>query len=95
VPNSISIEQSVRKFIKENLLYGDTEVLLDGNASFLQAGLIDSTGILQLVTFLEEEFAFRVADSEVLPENLDSVTRIVGYVGRKMNGQPAGETHAG
>ncbi len=95
MPSRHSIEQSVRKFIKENLLYGNTEVPLDGNASFLQAGLIDSTGILQLVTFLEEEFAFRVADSEVLPENLDSVTRIVDYVERKMTPAAAGGAHAG
>ena len=64
----------------ENLLYRDSGKPLDDEASFLEEGLIDSTGIVHLVTFLEERFEIRIADSDVVPENLDSVARIVRYV---------------
>jgi acyl carrier protein len=49
----------------------------------MQAGIIDSTGVLELIMFLEEQFGIKVADEEMTPENLDSVDRIVAFVGRK------------
>ena len=70
----------MRQFVGENLLYRDSGKPLDDEASFLEEGLIDSTGIVHLVTFLEERFKIRIADSDVVPENLDSVARIVRYV---------------
>jgi len=75
-----SINDSVKRFVLENLLYRDSGKPLDEDASFLEEGLIDSTGIVHLVTFLEERFEIRIADSDVVPENLDSVARIVRYV---------------
>ncbi len=73
----------VRAFIAENFLFGENEGLKD-DASFLDEGIIDSTGILELVSFLEEELSITVEDEELLPENLDSVNNVVAYVGRKM-----------
>jgi acyl carrier protein len=73
----------VREFIIENFLFGKDEGLND-DTSFLDAGIIDSTGVLELVSFLEEEFAITVEDEELLPENLDSVNNVVAYVGKKM-----------
>jgi acyl carrier protein len=73
----------VREFIIENFLFGKDEGLND-DTSFLDAGIIDSTGVLELVGFLEEAFAITVEDEELLPENLDSVNNVVAYVGKKM-----------
>jgi acyl carrier protein len=56
---------------------------LEDNTSFLEEGIIDSTGVLELILFLEETFDIRVADEEVLPENLDSLDQVEAYVARK------------
>ena len=53
--------------------------------SFLENGIIDSTGVLELVSFLEEKFGIEVADEELIPENLDSITNVVNYLQRKLN----------
>jgi acyl carrier protein len=79
----------IRKFIAENFLYREGIESLADDASFLDAGLIDSTGILELVCFLEKTFAIRVADAEVIPDNLDSINRIAEYVTGKLAARPA------
>ena len=88
------IRTDIRKFVGDNLLYRVSIDTLSDDASFLEGGLIDSTGILHLVTFLEEHFGFRVADSEVVPENLDSIARIASYVAAKRENPAVGESHA-
>lgn len=77
------IESQVRRFVVENFLFGDGE-RLQGDASFLETGVIDSTGVLELVGFLEATYGIRVADAELVPENLDSLDRVVGFVQRKL-----------
>lgn len=77
------IKDKIRTFIVEDFLFGK-DAGLDDNASFLENGVIDSTGILELVSFLEEEFSISVEDEELIPENLDSVNNVVAYVERKM-----------
>ncbi len=72
----------IRQFIVENFLFGDGQVLKD-ETSFMQEGIIDSTGILELVFFLEETFGINVEDDELIPENFDSLNRIVKYLGSK------------
>ena len=62
----------IREFIVENFLFGSDDGLTD-ETSFLDEGIIDSTGILELVNFLEEEFEIAVDDEELIPENLDSI----------------------
>lgn len=77
------IENAIRGFIAENFLYRDDTQGLDPGQSLLSAGLVDSTGVLELVAFLEERFGLRIPDSDMLPENLDSITGLVAYVARR------------
>ena len=72
----------VRQFVIENYLYGDGGRLKD-DTSFLEHGIIDSTGVVELVTFIQDTFHIMVADDEMLPENLDSLKNIEGYLKRK------------
>lgn len=73
----------VRAFIVENFLFGKDDGLKDVS-SFLDEGIIDSTGILELVSFLEEEFGIAVEDEELIPENLDSIVNVTAYLQKKM-----------
>ena len=79
----MSIEKQVREFILENYLFTDDESALDNDDSFLEKGILDSTGILEVIYFIEEEFEVKVDDNEMVPENLDSVKNIVGFVASK------------
>lgn len=80
---SDDIKRDVRSFIIENFLFGDESYPLEGSLSLIENDLIDSTGILELVAFLEERFGVALADAEIVPENLDSLDRIAGFVTRK------------
>lgn len=75
-------KDKVRSFIVENFLFGNDGDLSD-DSSFLDEGIIDSTGVLELVSFLEEEFGIAVKDEELIPENLDSIANVVAYLERK------------
>lgn len=72
----------VRQFIRDNFYAASSTEFAD-ESSLLDLGIVDSTGILEIVTFLEDTFGFTVEDDEMLPENLDSVANIVGFVTRK------------
>ncbi len=72
----------IKNFIIENFLFGNANGLED-NTSFLEEGIIDSTGVLELVTFLEEEFEIQIEDEELIPENLDSINNVTAYLERK------------
>ena len=76
------IRDKMRAFVVENFLFGESNGLKD-DTSFLDEGIIDSTGILELVNFCEEEFSISVEDEELVPENLDSINNIVAYMERK------------
>lgn len=80
---SVEIETTVRTFIEDNFLFREDRAALSPDESLIDAGLIDSTGVLELVAFLEERFGIRVGDANIVPENLDSVRSIVAYVGGK------------
>ena len=80
---AVTTEAMVRKFIADNFMYREGIASLKDSDSLLDMGLIDSTGVLELVSFIEKAFAVRVNDDEVLPENLDSVERITQFVERK------------
>jgi acyl carrier protein len=79
------ISAQIKNFIIDNFMFGDGGGLEEGT-SFLDSGIIDSTGILELVTFLEETFKIKVEDEELVPENLGSVSAIAGYLKIKRNG---------
>lgn len=71
----------IRQFICDNFIVGDADFTDDD--SMLDKQIIDSTGVLELVAFLEERFGIRIADEEIVPENLDSVNRISAFLSRK------------
>ena len=78
------VENKVRSFIEDNFLFREDRASLSSSESLLDAGLIDSTGILELVAFLESEFAIQMADADIVPANLDSIKAIAAYVEGKM-----------
>ena len=75
----------IREFIFETFLFDADDDALQNDASFLEQGVIDSTGVLELVEWLEDEFDISVADEELIPENLDSVKLLSAYIARKTN----------
>ena len=79
----MTIEQRLRTYILDSFLFTDDESVLDNDDSFLEKGIIDSTGIMEMVSFLEQEFGIQVDDEDMVPENLDSVSRIIASVSRK------------
>ena len=81
------MKDQIREYILENCMYGAPPEDLDDKVSFLESGIIDSTGVMELIVFLEEEFDIEVEDAEMVPENLDSVERLCAYVARKTAGQ--------
>ena len=84
------IRKKVKAFVVENFLFGNEDGVKD-DTSFLDEGIIDSTGILEMVGYLEEEFDISVDDEELVPENLDSINNVVAYLERKLSlAQPAG-----
>ena len=77
------VKKTVREFIVENYLFGDDEDL-EENTSFLDKGIIDSTGMLELIQFISETFEVEIEDDELIPENLDSINNVTAFVGRKV-----------
>jgi acyl carrier protein len=77
---------SVREFILDNFIIGSRAATFGDADSFIEHHIIDSTGFLELVTYLEETFGFVVADEEMVPENLDNLNAIAAYVARKLAG---------
>lgn len=75
-------KSKIRDFIIENFLFGNADGLQD-DTSFLEEGIIDSTGVLELVTFLEETYQIQVDDEELIPENLDSIDNVAAFLERK------------
>lgn len=70
----------IRQYILQNFLFSDDSAALADDASFLQMGIIDSVGALEIALFLEQTFGFAVKEDEMLPENLDSVDRLANFV---------------
>ncbi len=78
-----NIKDLIRNFIVENFLFGDKSELIGDEKSFMENRIIDSTGILELVEFIEETYSIKVVDEELLPENLDSLNNVSLFVSRK------------
>jgi len=79
----VDLKQKVRAFIFENFLFDADDGDLQNDSSLLDQGIIDSTGVLELVEWLEDEFDLSVDDEELIPENLDSVNSLAGFITRK------------
>ena len=74
------IKTTIRAFIIDNFLFGDTTQPLADDTSLIETDLVDSTGILELVAFIEDQFGFTIADAEIVPANLDSIASISAFV---------------
>jgi acyl carrier protein len=77
------IEQDLRQFVIETFLFGNDDGQLSNDDSFIDRGLIDSMGILNLVSYVEKEYGIKVADTELVPEIWDSVSRIARFIASK------------
>lgn len=86
---SFDVNAKVREFIKDNFMYREDREALADTDSLLAEGLIDSTGILELVAFIETEFSIQMADADIVPDNLDSLQTIVHYIESKRGEQAA------
>ena len=78
-----SVSDRVKDYMSENFLMGLKDTALTDDASFLDLGIIDSTGVIELIAFLEERYGIRVEDAEMTPENLDSLDAIEQFITRK------------
>ena len=79
----MNYEEMFRKYISENILFSKDGYPYPDNTSFLEEGIVDSTSVLELIIFIEENFNISVDDSEILPDNFDSISNLVAYVHRK------------
>lgn len=79
------VKQDIRKFVVENFLFGQADGLGD-DTSFLEKGIVDSTGVLELVAHIEKAHGIKVNDDELIPDNLDSINAIETFVQRKKSG---------
>ncbi|MCG8670263.1 MAG: acyl carrier protein [Pseudomonadales bacterium] len=79
----MSVEQTLRDYILENYLFTDDQSELNSADSFMGKGILDSTGIMEIIFFIEEQFNIKVEDEEMVPENLDSVNNLVAFIAKK------------
>jgi acyl carrier protein len=84
----MSIQQRIRRFVLENFYVADASELGD-DTSLVGTGLVDSTGILEVLAFLEAEFGIRIEDRETTPDNLETIERMVAFVARKQRARDA------
>ncbi len=82
--NDTVIRQKLQQFISDTFIKGQANTKLIDSDSFFENDIIDSTGVLELVLFIEQTFNFRVEDEEIIPENLDSINKLVAYVDSKL-----------
>jgi acyl carrier protein len=89
-----TLELQLRSFIVDTFLFGEGGDSFGDDDSLLEKGILDSTGVLELVAYLVESFGFKVADDELIPDNFDSVNRLSAFVQRKQRSasRPAPET---
>jgi acyl carrier protein len=78
------LNEELRQFVKDNFMFGKDNGGLADTDSFLDKGIIDSTGVLELVAFLEERYGIHVQDRDLVPENLDSIQNLATFIGSRM-----------
>ncbi len=81
---STELKSEIKNFIIDSFLYGQDGNTLDDDVSFLRNGIIDSTGVLELVSFVQEKYGIPVTDEELLPENFDSLNKLACFITKKM-----------
>jgi acyl carrier protein len=78
-----SVKKQLRTFIYETYFFGDESEAFADDDSFMEQGIIDSTGVLELTAFMEEKYGFTIEDDEMIPANLDSLNNLISFIGRK------------
>ncbi len=81
--NTADMKAAIVEFINQNFLMGTGSIKFTESDSFLEKGIVDSTGVLEMVNFIQANFGVKVEDSELIPENLDSVNNITAFINRK------------
>ena len=81
----MEIESQIQSYIAQNILFSGTEFNYSNDDSFLEEGIIDSLGVMDLVYFIEDYYGVKVDDYEITPENFDSVNKLSKYVRQKMS----------
>ena len=82
-------KDDIRSFIVENFLFGDGGAMISDDSSLIENGIVDSTGVLELVAYVEEQLGVTIDDSEIVPSNLDSIDAIVAYAAQKVKSKAA------
>jgi acyl carrier protein len=75
-----NVEEQIRTYIAKNILFSGSHYPYPDDASFLEQGIIDSMNVLELVTFVEENWKFKIADQDIVPDNFDSVSKLAAFV---------------
>jgi len=83
----IQLKADLTQFILDNFLYGQDDGILGDDISFLEKGIIDSTGVLELVSFIEETYGISVDDEDLIPDNFDSLNKLSSFIAQKMPGK--------
>lgn len=81
----MTIEDQVKDYIAKNLLFSDNGFKYNDDASFLEEGIVDSIGVLELVAFIEEAFGVVVDDMDIIPDNFDTVNKLTAYIRSKQS----------
>jgi len=84
----MNIEEKIRDYIAKNLLFSSDGFKYDDDASFLEEGIVDSQGVMELVLFVEETFGVKVEDRDIIPDHFDSVSKLAAFV-RRLLATPA------
>jgi acyl carrier protein len=79
----MSVEDQIKDYISRNLLFSDNGFPYPESASFLEEGIVDSVGVMELVAFVEEKFRLKIDDLDVTPDNFDSVSKLADFIRRK------------
>jgi acyl carrier protein len=90
----MDVRQVIRNYILENFLFTDDQSAIEDDTSFLERGILDSVGALEIALFLEQSFGFAVPGEEMRPENLNSVNNLVSFVERKRKGSDRAPHHS-
>jgi acyl carrier protein len=83
MPSYSSVKETVMNFIRENFIMGRSDVVLDEKVSLIDSGVMDSTGVLELVEFLESQYSIKIEDEELVPENLETIENIIAFLETK------------
>jgi acyl carrier protein len=82
---TMGTENQIRQYVNENLLFGDDRIHYENDSSFLQNGLIDSMGVMELVAFVQSAFDIHVDPMEITPDNFDTINKLAAYIARKQS----------